>query len=646
MGLTLKALKKLHRDGKFQPSVPTPVSSHMTSTSLRNSRVFDAPVEPANTISSTHVQPVAFAPSPSLQPRVPPLSSEDPYAPTFNELRTHFANHALPERLVASAAVIDEPRTIHESNRSVAPQTPAFDQAAEIPAVVDEAAPAPRQEDSRSPVVENFIANQLDVAFPTSSDSVSLPSEMFGGVTHDETREPVDGSPATGDVEPLDDTWSRLLARSEPDPQPEFFVSAESPSFGSRVSEFQEAEHTMVLGSDSGSAWHSPLDALQLSRTMVLESEPEESEVVPRPMPMSAEITSTTVPLAGLYDVMDESTSDESADAYAPVIPPLDDELPDDLASQMNHLWQSPAAASSLRTARQDDRPTADEKSEVLRKPELYQMPETVSSFGGITPEWDAAPAPLITSNAVHESAFQEDVSPSTATATAQESTGEAAEVVPVPTATMYEIRLADHLREGNNQEAANQLLDQIRATYHSRLPASIFCCSPQPTPRTADVLAELAMLLSGGEEDVLLVDANLGDQTLTRAYEVVDTPGLCDVLNGRLAAWEIIRPTSRPHVWIVPAGDDTRGLSRNAEPIHHDVLVEVMKVWQYHFHRVLVDVGTIDATTAAPFARVLDASLMVVPQPDSKLASLRQAAQHFKALGSQPLGCVVTDGH
>ncbi len=631
MGLTLKALKKLHRDGKFQPSVPTPVSTHVTSTSLRNSRIFDAPVEPTNTISSTHVQPIAFAPSPTLQPRVPTLTTEDPYAPPFNELRAHFANQALSERAVASVAVFDETRTLQEPSSEVAPLAPTFNNAAEIPAVVSEATPAMMQEGSHSPVVEDSTTDQPDGAFQPSSESVSLPSEILGGATHEEKQAPATGTIAHEDAEPLDDTWSRLLARSEPDPQPEFFVSAESPSFGSRVSEFQEGEHTIVLGSDSGSSWRSSLDALQLSRTMVLESEPEELEVAPRPAPMSSEMTSTTVPLAGLYDVTDEPTSDESANAYAPVIPPLDDELPDYLASQMNQLWQSPVAA---------------DKSEAIRKPELYQAPESVASFGGVTPEWDTTPTPSMISDPVHESAFDEDALPSTATATAQESTGEAAEVVPVPTATIYEIRLADHLREGNNQEAANQLLDQIRATYHSRLPASLFCCSPQPTPRTADVLAELAMLLSGGEEDVLLVDANLGDQTLTRAYEVVDTPGLCDVLNGCLAAWEIIRPTSRPHVWIVPAGDDTRGLSRNAEPIHHDVLVEVMKVWQYHFHRVLVDVGTIDATTAAPFARVLDASLMVVPQPDSKLASLRQAAQHFKALGSQPLGCVVTDGN
>lgn len=627
MGLTLKALKKLHRDGKFQPTAPKPLHSRELVTISKSNYSLDSSPE-----RSTPTRPAHSIPTPSSRwNEIEQRSTIEP----ANELR---------EPAEAHSSIMETRSEYVESIEPVAPQ-------------------APPNQDRRPDIVMYDDASDHSIAASSSDTFSSRTHESEAEPTHDplppdhltqpSTRMtdpfPVESETATSenpDGEPLDETWSRLLARSEPEPQPAFVVLPESPVLESRGHEFDGAEHTIVLGSDNGAGWQSSLDALKFSPTMVLDAAEEAPQTQsPHTTLGQAEMTSTTVPLAGLSD-SDDTSANGDGDPYSPVIPTLEDELPDYLADQLNHLWKSPSTPSAA-SATSDDAHAQGIQADSSHHEAPFETPPQTQfvSHDGTVPEWDS-PAPSVYANDMAPTVAITETPVQASVATEEPHDGDAAEVVPVPSPTTYEIRLLEHLRESKNEDAARQLVEQIRSTNHSRLPASLFCCSPEPTPRTADVLAELAMLLSEGEEDILLVDANLGDQTLTRAYEVVDTPGLCDVLNGRLAAWEIIRPTSRPHVWIVPAGDDTRGLSRNAEPIHHDVLIEVMKVWQYHFHRVLVDVGTIDATTAAPFARVLDASLMVVPQPDSKLASLRQAAQQFKALGSQPLGCVVTDGH
>lgn len=215
---------------------------------------------------------------------------------------------------------------------------------------------------------------------------------------------------------------------------------------------------------------------------------------------------------------------------------------------------------------------------------------------------------------------------------------------------TDFERRIASSLQRPGVQAEMERIVDRLRGRMRGELPETMGCVAPRSTGRTADVLAQMALWLGPMEEDVLVVDANLADQSLTRGLRALDEPGLCEVLSHEKTAWEAIRPTAHPHLWLVPTGDDVLGLSRIPHQTDLNQLRELLQFWKTYFHRVFVDLGTVHSTLVEPFARTLDATLLVVPGTQvlpgsgAVLRDAKDAADLMRGYGNPPVGCIVTD--
>lgn len=215
---------------------------------------------------------------------------------------------------------------------------------------------------------------------------------------------------------------------------------------------------------------------------------------------------------------------------------------------------------------------------------------------------------------------------------------------------TDFERRIASSLQRPGVQAEMERIVDRLRGRMRGELPETMGCVAPRSTGRTADVLAQMALWLGPMEEDVLVVDANLADQSLTRGLRALDEPGLCEVLSHKKTAWEAIRPTAHPHLWLVPTGDDVLGLSRIPHQTDLNQLRELLQFWKTYFHRVFVDLGTVHSTLVEPFARTLDATILVVPgtqvvpSSGAGLRDAKDAVDLMRGYGNPPVGCIVTD--
>ncbi|MCA9166953.1 MAG: hypothetical protein KDB23_04775, partial [Planctomycetales bacterium] len=198
-----------------------------------------------------------------------------------------------------------------------------------------------------------------------------------------------------------------------------------------------------------------------------------------------------------------------------------------------------------------------------------------------------------------------------------------------------------------DNAEAAEPfrcLVDEVRLRNNFVLPASLMFCTARATERSGVTLAHMATLMAAQGEDILIVDANLAEQTLTRKYEAIGESGLCDILTGKMSPLHVIRVTARPHLFFLPCGDDITGISRDADQLSTNRLTTSLAIWKQHFHRILIDVGELSSTLFGGYADTVDAISLIVghPRPDDEL--LEQACRELNEKQATLLGLVLTD--
>jgi capsular exopolysaccharide synthesis family protein len=124
-----------------------------------------------------------------------------------------------------------------------------------------------------------------------------------------------------------------------------------------------------------------------------------------------------------------------------------------------------------------------------------------------------------------------------------------------------------------------------------------------------ANLAAALSMSIGGG---VILVDADLRNPSIERAFKLPRGPGLVDCLLGE-ASWNECLQSAREGLKVLPAG---RGSAMSTELLGSDRMLTLLAELKSHFpdHHVLVDAPPL-LLTADPLvlARHMDHVLLVV---------------------------------
>ena len=217
--------------------------------------------------------------------------------------------------------------------------------------------------------------------------------------------------------------------------------------------------------------------------------------------------------------------------------------------------------------------------------------------------------------------------------------TGQAAE----PTA--YENEIQENLAKPEFEERFTNLCDQLHTRLQYKLPNSLLMVAPLQTGRIADTLAHLSFVLGRDGRNIIMIDANLAEQGLTRRFDSIGQPGICDVITGAMQPHEVIRPTSIPGIQLIPCGDDVTGISRTPNSTTPQAVFEMIQALSGENCHLLCDVGSLDSTLALPFCVVFEAVLCVVSMRDLEVTSLRKAVQLVREYEIPVVGTVTTDG-
>jgi hypothetical protein len=208
---------------------------------------------------------------------------------------------------------------------------------------------------------------------------------------------------------------------------------------------------------------------------------------------------------------------------------------------------------------------------------------------------------------------------------------------------TAFEQATFDSMSVAAHEQVFRDILTEIRAKNDFSTPSTLLICSTSESPHSADLLIRLAMLIAESDEDVLVIDANLGEQTLTRNFVALSKPGLCDVAAGHVEPMSILLPTANRRIQFAPCGDDLLGISRDPIQIEMDRLSRAVEQWQHHYHRILIDVGSVDSSLLEPLGKLCEAVTTLMPYPQPSESEIREASQKLNALPGKHLGWILS---
>jgi tyrosine-protein kinase Etk/Wzc len=163
---------------------------------------------------------------------------------------------------------------------------------------------------------------------------------------------------------------------------------------------------------------------------------------------------------------------------------------------------------------------------------------------------------------------------------------------------------------------------------------------SPGPGEGKSTTAANLAVALALGGHRTLLIDADLRRPLLHRAFGLVHEPGLTDVLVGRAAAREAIRPDVIERLDVLPAGSSPPNPSELlGSDAMHALIAEVRQNYDY----IVVDTPPVlPVTDATVISTVADATILTIRSGETEETSATRALDQLKRVNARIAGVVL----
>ena len=163
---------------------------------------------------------------------------------------------------------------------------------------------------------------------------------------------------------------------------------------------------------------------------------------------------------------------------------------------------------------------------------------------------------------------------------------------------------------------------------------------SPGPCEGKSTTAANLAITLAQQGSHTLLVDADLRRPLVHRAFNLVQEPGLTDILIGGSAAREAIRPNVIKGLDILPGGALPPNPSEllGSEAMHH-LLGELRGQYDTIIFDTPPALAVTDATVLGTNA---DAVILVVPVGETEETAAQRAVESFRRVQGRVAGAVL----
>lgn len=142
---------------------------------------------------------------------------------------------------------------------------------------------------------------------------------------------------------------------------------------------------------------------------------------------------------------------------------------------------------------------------------------------------------------------------------------------------------------------------------------------------------------------NVLAVDCDLRQGSMARLYKMSNTPGLADVLTGRVTLDEAIASTPIPNLWTLPAG--ARHDLNSGELLNSRAATRVFDELRERFHYVLVDTPPVQSLSdVGAIGALCTGVIMVVRMNKTASHLVRQSLHWLQSNHLNVLGCIASD--
>lgn len=163
---------------------------------------------------------------------------------------------------------------------------------------------------------------------------------------------------------------------------------------------------------------------------------------------------------------------------------------------------------------------------------------------------------------------------------------------------------------------------------------------SPGPREGKSTTAINLALTLAQSGRRTILVDGDLRRSTVHHAFNLVQEPGLTDVLVGDVSASEGIRPGVAPSLDLLTSGSTPPNPSELLGSSAMDALIAELR---HDYEYVIMDTPpALPVTDAAVVATNADATILVVKSGDTEETAAQRAMDQLRRVGARIAGAVL----
>ena len=146
--------------------------------------------------------------------------------------------------------------------------------------------------------------------------------------------------------------------------------------------------------------------------------------------------------------------------------------------------------------------------------------------------------------------------------------------------------------------------------------------------------------LIQGGQEKVLLVDANLRNPVLHDAFGLERRGGLVELLSGSASGPEVIKPTNFSGLFVITSGQPAEEPSRL---LNSDRLKEALAEWNREYSYVLFDsCPVLNYVDTVILSHLVDGVVLVVQAGKTRWEVVRRAQDTLNNAKAVVLGVVL----
>ena len=163
---------------------------------------------------------------------------------------------------------------------------------------------------------------------------------------------------------------------------------------------------------------------------------------------------------------------------------------------------------------------------------------------------------------------------------------------------------------------------------------------SPGPGEGKSTTAANLAITLAQNGTATLLVDADLRRPLVHRAFNLVQEPGLTDILVGKASVREAVRPNVLPKLDVLPAG----ALPPNpSELLGSEAMRSLLSQLRGQYEAVIFDSPpTLAVTDATVLGAASDAVILVVRAGETEEVAAQRAIAQLRRVQARVAGTVL----